>query len=70
MLKYNINSEIWLAVWLSLWAPSGMGPWLPPLKPPPLICHCRELTITSKVQEFCGREFAANLSEFEYNTGI
>ena len=27
----------------------------------------RELTITSKVQEFCGREFAAKLGAFDYN---
>ena len=27
----------------------------------------RELTITSKVQERCGRKFAAKLGEFEYN---
>ena len=26
----------------------------------------RELTITSKVQECCGREFAAKLGEFDY----
>ena len=27
----------------------------------------RELTITSKVQECCGREFAAELGEFDYS---
>ena len=27
----------------------------------------RELTITSKVQECCGREFAAKLGEFDYS---
>ena len=30
----------------------------------------RELTITSKVQEFCGWEFAAKLGEFDYSTLI
>ena len=30
----------------------------------------RELTITSKVQECCGREFAAKLSEFAYSLKI
>ena len=29
----------------------------------------RALTITSKVQECCGREFAAKLGEFDYSTG-
>ena len=31
-----------------------------------MLYPCRELTITSKVQECCGREFGAKLGEFDY----
>ena len=30
----------------------------------------RELTITSKVQDCCGREFAAKLGEFDYSENL
>ena len=31
------------------------------------LCPYRELTITSEVQEFCGRKFPAKLGEFNYS---